>query len=108
MALSFQKPNGLKYSDVIDEYGISLAREAEVPADVSLLHLVRAQRFREKICDALYPSYSDCPLFHFSTELHIQNFQGELEEWERSLPYGIKTSRTLFNNDVSSLVLIGI
>jgi hypothetical protein len=107
MALVLQEPNGLKYSDVIDEYGSSLAREAEVLADMSLLPLVRAQRFREKIRDALYPPYSERPLFHFSIELH-QNFQGELEEWEKSLPYEIKTSRILSTGDGSPPVLTDI
>jgi hypothetical protein len=97
--MGFQKPNGLKYNDIMDRYGTALMKDSEVWSDVSLLPLVKCQYIRERIRDSLFSLQANGTNFDvspFQAEMNVQAFHNEVEEWKRTIPDGIKTMRMLF------------
>jgi hypothetical protein len=98
ISMGFQKPNGLKYNDIMDEYGTALAKDPEFWSDISLLPLVKCQYIRERIRDSLFNlQTSGCPfeVSPFQAEMNVQAFYNEAEEWKRTVPDGIKSMRRL-------------
>jgi hypothetical protein len=94
--MGFQKPNGLKYSDIMNEYGTELARDAEFWSDVTLLQLVKCNYIRERIRDSLFALQNSGSSFDaspFQAEMNVQAFHNEVEEWKRSMPHDIKSLR---------------
>lgn len=96
VSMGFQKPNGLKYNDIMDKYGTTLARDAEVWSDTSLLPIVKCHYLRERIRDSLFALQTKGSSFDvspFQAEMNVQAFNNETEEWKRSIPHGMKTLR---------------
>jgi hypothetical protein len=94
--MGFQKPNGLKYNDIIDEYGTALIKDSEFWSDISLLPLVKCQYIRERIRDSLSSLQTSGSAFNalpFQAEMNVQAFHNEVEEWKRTVPEGIKSMR---------------
>lgn len=103
--MGFQKPNGLKYNNIVDEYGRALSKDADFWSDISLLPLVKCQYIRERIQDSLVSlQKSGCTydVSPFQAEMNVQAFHNEVEEWKRSVPEAIKSMRT-FSPDNTDL-----
>lgn len=96
ISMGFQKPNGLKYNDIMDEYGAALANDPQLWSDISLLPLVKCQYIRERIRDSLFnlqTSGSPYEISPFQAEMNVQAFYNEVEEWKSTVPDGIKSMR---------------
>jgi hypothetical protein len=96
ISMGFQKPNGLKYNDIMDEYGTALIKDSEFWSDISLLPLVKCQYIRERIRDSLFSLQTSGSTFNvlpFQAEMNVQAFHNEVEEWKRTVPEGIKSMR---------------
>jgi len=96
ISMGFQKPNGLKYNEIMDEYGTALAKDPEFWSDISLLPLVKCHYIRERIRDSLFnlqKNGSSFDISPFQAEMNVQAFYNEVEEWKRTVPDGIKSIR---------------
>jgi hypothetical protein len=99
ISMGFQKPNGLKYNVIMDEYGTALAKDPEFWSDISLLPLVKYQYIHERIRDSmlnLQTSGSPFEISPFQAEINVQAFYNEVEEWKRTVPEGIKSMCRFF------------
>jgi hypothetical protein len=96
--MGFQKSNALKYNDIIEDFASSLADEAEVWSDLELLPLIRSNNIQERKLAALQDAQHCGGVLDWScyeTELQVQAFQDEVEEWRKSIPPEIKSKRML-------------
>lgn len=90
ISLGFQKPNGLQYTDLIDEYGIFLATEPDFVSDLSLLPLVRAFKLEEKIRSFLKLDQMGFTTSQLQSDAQLQLFQTELDDLRASTPSDVK------------------
>lgn len=100
ISMGFQKPNSLKYSNLMDEYGSALARDAEVWSDKALLPLIKCHDIRERIRDSLFALYKTGDTFNmspFQVDMNVQAFQIEVEEFKRSIQKEIKSLRRSYS-----------
>jgi hypothetical protein len=98
ISLGFQKPNGLKYNQLIEEYGISLSTEAEIMSDFALLQLVRAHHLEEKIREYFITTrVQESNATQLQAEAQLQLFHAEIEEW-----------RTCSLNEVKAMIHIAL
>ena len=93
--MGFQKQSALKYSDLMGEYGSSLAEDAEIWSDLSLLPLVRSNDIEERILAAHSRQYGGNSFKRsaFEMDMQIQAFHDEIEDWRRCIPEEIKSLR---------------
>lgn len=93
--MGFQKQSALKYSDLMDEYGSSLAEDAEIWSDLSLLPLVRSNDIEERILTSHNRQYGGNSFQRsaFAEDMQIQAFHDEIEDWRRCIPEEIKSLR---------------
>ena len=93
ISMGFQKQNIMKYCDLIAEYGCSLAEDAEIWSDLSLMPLVRSNSIQERIVESLSNQRSGNSFQRsaFTVEMQAQAFHDEIEEWRRLLPEEIKS-----------------
>lgn len=93
--MGFQKQNALKYSDLMDEYGCSIAEDAEIWSDLSLLPLVRSNDIEERMLASLSRQYGGNSFQRsaFEVDMQVQAFHDEIEDWRKCIPEEIKSLR---------------
>jgi hypothetical protein len=87
--MGFQKPNNLRYRNLMDTYGISLLERDcpdEIYALVKLLHLI------ERIAGVQRMKATGS--FDLTNDMNIQIFMNELQEWRASTSIEIRNRRT--------------
>lgn len=88
--MGFQKPNNLQYRNLMDTRGMSLLHN-NCPDEI--YSLVRLQHLEERITH-LYRSKARTP-FDVTSDLNIQIFLNELQEWRARTPLEIRNLRTV-------------
>jgi hypothetical protein len=93
--MGFQKQSALKYSDLMDEYGCSLAEDAEIWSDLLLLPLIRSNDIEERILALHSRQYAGNSFQKsaFVVDMQVQAFHDEIEDWRRCIPEEIKSLR---------------
>ncbi|KAF4635325.1 hypothetical protein G7Y89_g2780 [Cudoniella acicularis] len=89
ISMGFQKPNAMQYRNLMDLHGQSLL-EDEGPTEIQ--SLLKLQRLAERIVE-LHQSKqttSDSYMDTFNSEVNVQIFINELQEWRDSTPQEIK------------------
>lgn len=86
--MGFQKPNNLQYRNLMDSYGMSLLQSG-FPDEINAL--VKLQYLTERIAD-LHKS-KETVSFDLTSDMNIQIFLNELQEWRARTPAKIRSLR---------------
>jgi len=92
LSLGFQKPNNLRYRNLMDTHGQALVQD-ESSAEIS--SLVKLQRLAERVAEihSTKEFIGDPQIQAVSAEVNVQMLLNELQEWQRSTPDVIRNMR---------------
>jgi hypothetical protein len=93
LSLSMIKPSTLPFSDNSLVWAASLAQNAEIPTDTTLVLLIQYQRVLEDIQDIYQGERKTCnwPRLH----LHAKRMTSTLESWWLSVPEHLHHTRMI-------------